>query len=218
VRKIVVHVMLSVSYELMEAFSPTADQNPDFPPVMGEFAGIWRAVPKIVFSRTLREVGPNASLRAEVDLEEIHLLQQQPGGDMTLGGVDLVETFRRLDLVDEYRLYVDPVVVGRGRRLFETIDAPTDLELVENRRFGNGVALPRYAGRRPYLPTSSGPGETRGASGSTWPRCARSSCGPAGAWRIRPRPLGRPPARGWHRALRLRPLRPVARWGRRSRS
>jgi dihydrofolate reductase len=68
---------------------------------------------------------------------------------MTLGGVDLVETFRRLDLVDEYRLYVNPVVIGRGRRLFETAADPTDLELVENRRFGNGVVLLRYAVRRP---------------------------------------------------------------------
>ncbi len=138
-----------VTYELMEAVWPTADQDPDAPPVMREFAGIWRSVPKLVFSRTLQEVGPNASLRAEVDPDEIRTLKQEPGGDMTLGGVDLVETFRRLDLVDEYRLYVNPVVIGRGRRLFETADNPTDLELVENRRFGNGVVLLRYAVRRP---------------------------------------------------------------------
>jgi dihydrofolate reductase len=84
-----------------------------------------------------------------VDPDEIRALKRQPGGDMTLGGVDLVGTFRRLDLVDEYRLYVNPVVVGRGRRLFETADEPTDLELVETRRFGNGVVLLRYAVRRP---------------------------------------------------------------------
>lgn len=138
-----------VTYQLMEAFWPTADQNPDHPPTMHEFAGIWRAVPKIVFSRTLRKVGPNASLRAEVDPDEINALKQQPGGDMTLGGVDLVETFRRLDLVDEYRLYVNPVLIGHGRRLFETADHPTDLELVENRRFGNEVVLLRYAVRQP---------------------------------------------------------------------
>jgi dihydrofolate reductase len=102
-----------VTYELMEAFWPAADQNLDHPPTMREFAGIWRAVPKIVFSRTLQEVGPNAVLRAEVDPDEIRALKQQPGGDMTLGGVDLVETFRRLDLVDEYRLYVNPVVICR---------------------------------------------------------------------------------------------------------
>jgi dihydrofolate reductase len=138
-----------VTYELMEAVWPTADQNADYPPTMREFAPIWRSVPKLVFSRTLQEVGPNATLRAEVDPDEIRALKQQPGGDMTLGGVDLVETFRRLDLVDEYRLYLNPVVVGRGRRLFETADKPTELELVEHRRFGNGVVLLRYAVRQP---------------------------------------------------------------------
>jgi dihydrofolate reductase len=137
-----------VTYQLMEAFWPSADQDPDSPPTMREFAGIWRAVPKIVFSRTLQEVGPNASLRAEVNPDEINDLKQQPGGDMTLGGADLVETFRRLDLVDEYRLYVNPVIVGHGRRLFETADTPTDLELVEHRRFGNGVVLLRYVVRQ----------------------------------------------------------------------
>ena len=138
-----------VTYELMEAVWPTADQNPDFPAFMQEFAGIWRAVPKIVYSRTLQQVGPNATLRSEVEPDEIRALKEQPGGDMTIGGVDLVETFRRLDLIDEYRLYVAPVVVGRGRRLFETADSPTQLELVEERRFGNGVVMLRYTIRRP---------------------------------------------------------------------
>src|SRR5215218_4169040 len=130
-----------VTYELMEAYWPTADQDPANPATMREFAGIWRTIPKIVFSRTLQQVGPNATLFSEVDPDGIRALKQEPGGDMTLGGVDLVETFRRLDLVDEYRLYVNPVVIGRGRRLFETADNPTDLELVENRRFGSGVVL-----------------------------------------------------------------------------
>ena len=84
---------------------------------------------------------------------------------MTLGGVDLVETFRRLDLVDEYRLYVNPVVVGRGRRLFETADEPTDLELVETRRFGNGVVLLRYAVRRPQDPAPASSERARGEEG-----------------------------------------------------
>ena len=138
-----------VTYQLMEAFWPTADQEPDSSPTMREFAGIWRAMQKIVFSRTLQGVGPNASLRAVVDPDEINALKQQPGGDMTLGGADLVRTFRRLDLIDEYRLYVNPVIVGRGRRLFETAETPTDLELVESQQFGNGVVLLRYAVRKP---------------------------------------------------------------------
>lgn len=137
-----------ISYELMEAYWPTADEDPANPPTMREFAGIWRATPKIVFSRTLERVGPNATLRSEVDPDEMRALKEQPGGDMTLGGVDLVDTFRRLDLVDEYRLYITPVVLGAGRRLFETADSPTELDLVESREFGNGVVLLRYAVRR----------------------------------------------------------------------
>src|SRR3954454_15178284 len=148
-----------VTYELMEAVWPTADQNPEYPPTMRQFAGIWRAVPKIVFSRTLQEVGPNALLRAEVDPDEIRALKQQPGGDMTLGGVDLAETFRRLDLVDEYRLYVAPVLVGRGRRLFDAMESPTDLELVAPplRQRGGHAAL-----RHP-APLAGGPTAGRSA-------------------------------------------------------
>jgi dihydrofolate reductase len=138
-----------VTYELMEAYWPTADEDPANPAVIREFAGIWRATPKMVFSRSLHQVGPNAALRSEVDPDEIRALKQEPGGDMTLGGVDLARTFRDLGLVDEYRLYVAPVLVGRGRRLFEETDAATDLELVETHRFGNGVVLLRYAVRRP---------------------------------------------------------------------
>jgi dihydrofolate reductase len=153
VRRIVVQMMLSLDgyFEGPDADLSwhLVDEDPDLPPVMHEFAGIWRAVPRIVSSRTLQQVGPDATLRSEVDPDEIRALRQQPGGDMTLGGVAPVETFRRLDLVDEYRLYVEPVVVGRGRRLFDTADSRTDQELVEDRRSGNGVVLLRYAVRRP---------------------------------------------------------------------
>ncbi|MGY1745023.1 dihydrofolate reductase family protein [Blastococcus sp. SYSU D00695] len=137
-----------VTYELMEAFWPHADEDPENPRTMREFAGIWRSVPKLVYSRTLREVGPNAELRSEVDADEIRALKERPGGDMTLGGADLAQAFRRLDLVDEYRLYVNPVVIGRGRRLFEPSDDRTDLELLGTRSFGNGLVELRHAVRR----------------------------------------------------------------------
>ena len=135
-----------VTYELMEDFWSTADQGPDADadPVTVDFAGMWRATPKIVFSRTLERTGPNATLRREVDPAEIRALKQQPGGDMTLGGPDLAETFRRHDLIDEYRLFVTPVLLGEGRRLFGTSDAPSNLRLAETRAFGNGVVLLRY--------------------------------------------------------------------------
>jgi dihydrofolate reductase len=137
-----------VTYELMAEFWPTADTDPQSTAPMKEFAGIWRNMPKIVFSRTLERAEWNATIRREVDPDEIRALQQEPGGDMAVGGADLADTFRRLDLIDEYRLYVQPVLLGRGRQLFGPADAPSDLRLVETRTFGNGVVLLRHARAR----------------------------------------------------------------------
>ena len=133
-----------VTYELMEEFWPSADQDPDAPPSMVEFAGIWRDMPKIVYSRTLETPGPNATVVRDVVPEEVRALQAQPGGDMVVGGPVLAESFRRHDLIDEYRIFVNPVLVGRGRRLFENEGMPAELRLVETRAFGNGVVMLRY--------------------------------------------------------------------------
>ena len=80
--------------------------------------------------------------------EEIEALKAQPGGDLVVGGADLATTFRRLDLVDEYRIYVHPVLLGDGHRMFRPADAAVGLELAETRTFGNGVVLLRYQVRR----------------------------------------------------------------------
>ena len=61
-----------------------------------------------------------------------------------LGGADLAAAFMRHDLIDEYRLYVHPVVIGRGKPLFQASDIKIDLQLAETRTFGNGVVLLRY--------------------------------------------------------------------------
>jgi dihydrofolate reductase len=133
-----------VTYELMAGFWPTADVDPQSSAPMVEFARIWRDMPKLVYSRTLERADWNATVVRDVDPEEVRRLTAEPGGDMALGGADLADTFRRLDLVDEYRLYVHPVLVGSGRRLFGPADTPTDLRLVETRTFGNGVVLLRH--------------------------------------------------------------------------
>jgi dihydrofolate reductase len=133
-----------ITYELMADFWPTADQAPDADAATIDFAGIWRDTPKIVFSRNPEWTDRNATVRHEVDPAEIRALTQEPGGDMTLGGPDLADTFRRHDLIDEYRLFVNPVLLGEGRRLFGPSDAPTNLRLAETRAFGNGVVMLRY--------------------------------------------------------------------------
>jgi dihydrofolate reductase len=133
-----------VTYELMAEFWPTADRDPGSTSPMAEFARIWRDMPKIVFSRTLERADWNATVVRDVVPEEIRRLKAQPGGDMAVGGADLADTFRRHDLIDEYRLYVHPVLLGQGRRLFAPADAPAALRLVETRTFGNGVVLLRH--------------------------------------------------------------------------
>ncbi|MFE1174862.1 dihydrofolate reductase family protein [Streptomyces sp. NPDC058773] len=134
-----------VTHELMAGFWPTADTDPASTPPMVEFAGIWRDMPKYVFSRTLADAGGyNTTLMRDVVPEEIMALKAQPGGDLTLGGADLAASFRQHDLIDEYRLYVHPVLIGRGTPLFRDADTRTGLELAGTRTFGNGVVLLHY--------------------------------------------------------------------------
>ena len=133
-----------VTYELMAGHWPTADQDPRASAPMIEFARIWRDMPKIVFSRTLEHAGWNTTIAREVDPEAIQKLKAQPGGDLVVGGANLAAAFRAHDLIDEYRIYVHPVLLGRGRPLFEPSDVTARLRLAETRAFGNGVVLLRY--------------------------------------------------------------------------
>ncbi|MET7780049.1 dihydrofolate reductase family protein [Streptomyces mirabilis] len=136
-----------VTHELMADFWPTADQDPDSPdstPETVEFAGIWRDIPKYVYSRTLERADWNTTIVREVVPDEVRALKEQPGGDLGLGGADLAAAFLRHDLVDEFRVYVHPVLIGGGKPLFSETHTPTGLRFVETRAFGNGVVLLRY--------------------------------------------------------------------------
>jgi dihydrofolate reductase len=101
-------------------------------------------MPKIVFSRTLEQAGWNTTIVREVVPEQIRELKAQPGGDLVIGGSILAAAFSAHDLIDEFRLYVQPVILGCGRLLFQSWDAPVPLRLAESRPFGNGVVLLRY--------------------------------------------------------------------------
>jgi dihydrofolate reductase len=134
-----------VTHELMAGYWPTADSDPTAPAPVKEFAAIWRDMPKVVYSRTLAAVDGNASLSRELVPEQVQALKDQPGGDLYVGGADLADTFRRHGLVDEYRVYVHPVVLGEGTPLFRPAEATVSLRLLETHRFTNGVVLLRYA-------------------------------------------------------------------------
>ncbi|MEC3981700.1 dihydrofolate reductase family protein [Amycolatopsis sp. H20-H5] len=133
-----------ITHELMAAVWPTARADPQCTPAMAEFAGIWLDMPKIMFSKTVEHADWNTTVVREVDVEQIRALKSGPGGDLSVGGADLAATFRRLDLIDEYHVYVHPVLIGRGKRLFEDTDTLTHLRLAGTQTFGNGVVLMRY--------------------------------------------------------------------------
>lgn len=136
-----------VSYELMASVWPAADRDPASTPAMAEFARIWLDMPKIVYSRTLERADWNTTVVREVVPADVVALKEQAAGDLVVGGADLAATFLRHDLIDEFRFYVNPVVLGAGRPLFAPGTAPRQLRLVENHTFGNGVVLLRYLAR-----------------------------------------------------------------------
>ena len=132
-------------YELMASHWPTADADPTAPDDIVEFAKIWRAKPKVVFSRTLTEVAWNGRLVRDDVAREVADLKEQPGGDLAVGVPTLAAALIRLGLVDEYRLVVHPVVLGGGTPFFPALDGQVLLRLLETRTFSSGVEYLRYA-------------------------------------------------------------------------
>jgi dihydrofolate reductase len=130
-------------YEVMRPWE-TVDEKPSVPEHELEFAKIWKDTPKIVFSRTLERVAGNARLVSDGAAEEVARLKEQPGKDMAVGGAGLASTFMKLGLIDEYRLFVSPVVLGGGTPYFPALEERINLELVETRAFGSRVVYLRY--------------------------------------------------------------------------
>jgi dihydrofolate reductase len=133
-------------YETMIPWE-TAEENPSAPEHELEFARIWKDTPKIVFSKTLEQVEGNARLVRDGAAEEVARLKEQPGKDLAVGGAGLASTFIELGLVDEYRLFVSPVVLGGGTPYFPALDERINLELVETRTFGSRVVYLDYVRR-----------------------------------------------------------------------
>jgi dihydrofolate reductase len=142
-RELGVHLCGRRLYETM-VYWETADQDPSVRDVSREFAGIWQALPKIVFSTTLESVEGNARLATDGVAEEIGRLKAQPGKDIAVGGAGLAASCTKLGLIDEYRLFVSPVVLGAGTPFFPGLDERIQLELLETRTFGGRVEYLRY--------------------------------------------------------------------------
>jgi dihydrofolate reductase len=137
------HLLGRRLYEVM-LYWETAEEDMSTPEYEREFARIWKALPKIVFSKTLETVEGNARLVRDGVADEVAKLKEQPGKDLAVGGAGLAATCIELGLIDEYRLFVYPVVLGGGTPYFPALDERIKLELVETQTFGSRVVYVRY--------------------------------------------------------------------------
>ena len=132
-------------YEVMAAHWPTAADDPNITPVEREFAAIWNARPKIVFSRSLERVDWNSRLVHGDVAQVLADLRAEFDGDLEVGGPTLAAQFIERGLVDVYRLVVHPVFLGAGTPYFPRLERPAGLRLTETRTFASGVVALGYA-------------------------------------------------------------------------
>jgi len=144
IRQVGVHLLGRRLYQTM-LYWETADQDPSLDDSMREWAAIWKALPKVVFSTTLSAVVGNARLASGDLAEEIERLRAAPeDGDIAIGGATLGAEAAAQGLVDEYRARVYPVLVGGGIPYFPRREQRVALELVEARTFISRMVYLRY--------------------------------------------------------------------------
>lgn len=131
-------------YELMSPYWTTADDDPDAPPVIVDYARVWRAMPKVVFSRTLRSVDGNARLERGDPVEVVRRLKAETDGPLEIAGATLAAPVVQAGLVDEFRIVLAPTAVGGGTPFFPPLPSWISLRLVDNRTFPGGTVLLRY--------------------------------------------------------------------------
>src|SRR5215204_3396822 len=144
IREVGVHLLGRRLYEAM-LYWETADQDPTLDDSMLEWAALWKALPKVVFSTTLSAVQGDARLASGGVAEEIERLRTEPAeGDIAIGGATLAAEAAASGLIDEYRAKIYPVLVGGGIPFFPQRERRVDLDLVETRTFSSRVVYLRY--------------------------------------------------------------------------
>jgi dihydrofolate reductase len=134
-----------ITYQLMESYWPSVVKNPTGNKPMDEFAVLIDNISKIVFSRTLKNVDwKNTKLKKEVIKEEVLELKQQAGKNILVGSPGLIVALTQLDLIDEYQLGVQPIVLGSGLPLFKNVRDRVNLKLLKTKTFGCGAVTLYY--------------------------------------------------------------------------
>jgi dihydrofolate reductase len=131
-------------YETMVFWERLPDGG-SLPSFVQDYAPIWQAADKIVYSRTLEApTSARTRIEREFDSEAVRQLKETAGADISVGGAELAAQAIEAGLVDEYQLVLTPVVVGGGKRALPDRNVRLDLELLEERRFNNGAVYLRY--------------------------------------------------------------------------
>ena len=134
-----------ITYQLMESYWPSVVKNPTGNKPMDEFAVLIDNISKIVFSRTLQHVDwKNTKLKKEVIKEEVLELKQQAGKNILVGSPSLIVALTQLDLIDEYQLGVQPIVLGSGLPLFKNVEDRINLKLLKTKTFSCGAVFLYY--------------------------------------------------------------------------
>ena len=128
-------------YELMNAHWPTAEKDPDISDVERDFARIWNALPKVIFSTSLGTVDDSARLVRGDVREVLADVRRDLGGDLDVSGPNLAGQFVRAGLVDEYQLVIHPVALGAGIPFWPELPEPLHLRQTDARDFASGVVL-----------------------------------------------------------------------------
>ena len=134
-----------ITYQLMESYWPTVVKKPTGNKPTDDFAVLIDNISKIVFSRTLKNVDwKNTKLKSEVIREEVLELKQQEGKNLLVGSPGLIVALTQLDLIDEYQLGVQPIVLGSGLPLFKNVKGRINLKLLKTKTFGCGAVMFYY--------------------------------------------------------------------------
>ena len=194
-----------IVYEMMDPFWPNARTNESLPGFLREFGEIWTDIPKVLVSRTRTTAKHNTRIIGGDNdaIEQLAVLRRETDGDIGIGGATLATQLLQAHLLDELLLFTHPVVLGGGRPLFDALDQPLELDLLEQRSFDQGVTMHRYAvrgasaGVRPdsfqpqglradsdgWVPSQTSLALAHSTKPGRWQRCGRG---------IRSSPLRRP--------------------------
>lgn len=134
-----------ITYQLMESYWPTVVKNPTGNKPTDEFAVIIENISKIVFSHTLKDVSwKNVKLAKKDIKEEVLKLRKEAGKDILAGSRSLIVTLLNLNLIDEFQICVQPIILGKGLPLLKNITDRINLKLLKTKTFSSGSIVLYY--------------------------------------------------------------------------